>query len=126
MTNTDKLIAWLHKMAKLSTVELTGRFDEASRLSLTRLVEECIPVCPVPSDLDADEFADWILGLRKSEGEWNRALGAAILKAEDAGERGDSAVGAEGLTVFAAECPWLPLREIAQREASRHRRCEKG
>jgi hypothetical protein len=122
MTNMDKLIGWLHKMAKLSTSELTGRFDEESRLSLARLVEECIPVRPVPDDLDAEEFADWIHGLRESEGEWNRALGAAILKAEDAAERSDSASGAEILTAFATECPWLPLREIAQREANRHRR----
>ncbi|MBV7544397.1 hypothetical protein [Acidovorax sp. sic0104] len=122
MTNTDELMGWLHNMAERSASELIDHFDEKDRCSLSKLVEQCVPVRLVPDDLNAEEFADWIHGLKASEKEWNRNLGARILKAENLSEGGDRAKGAECLAEFAQECPWLPLREIAQIEAARLRK----
>ena len=116
----DKLIGWLHRMAKLSHSDLAARFDEANRDSLAQLVSRCVPTQSVPGDLAPEEFAEWVHGLRDSARDWNRALGSALLKAEDTHAGGDQSAAIELLEQFAAQCPWLPLKEIAEGEARRH------
>ena len=116
----DGLIDWLHRLAKLSHAELAAKFDVSAQTKLMKLVELCVSGVVVPTDLSAEEFAQWIHDLRDSERDWNRSLGVAILSAEDAHTAGDAAGAARSLRDFASQCAWLPLREIAEGEARRH------
>jgi hypothetical protein len=109
-------------MAKLSHAELAARFDLSTRTRLVQLVDLCVSGVAVPTDLSAEEFAQWIHDLRDSERDWNRSLGIAILSAEDAHAAGDAACAAKLLRDFASQCAWLPLRDIAEGEALRHER----
>lgn len=116
----DDLIGWLHSMAELAHADLVTRFDDECKESLSKLVNLCLPSQTVPADLSSEEFAQWVHDLKTSERDWNRALGAVIVKAEDAHASGDRVASVRLLSEFAAGCPWIPLKDIADGEARRH------
>ncbi|MFY9459281.1 MAG: hypothetical protein WAP57_05935, partial [Aquabacterium commune] len=101
--------------------ELVAQFDQSSDQRLRDLVAQCVVGLIVPDDLTAHEFAQWVHDIRHSHIEWNRALGQALLDAEDARANGHKNVAMHLLTEFAAQCAWLPLKGIAESEAQRFR-----
>lgn len=116
----DALIAWLYDEAELSHDDLVSRFDSAAHQKLKQLVDQCLIGQTLPPDLSAKEFAHWIHDLRSSERDWNRSLGNALLKAEELHAGGDQQGAITVLEQFAAQCSWIPLRDIAEGEAQRH------
>lgn len=117
----DALIGWLRDVGELPSSELVAQFDQASDQRLRDLVAHCVVGLIVPDDLTAYEFAQWVHDIRRSHIEWNRALGQALLDAEDARSNGDKNAAIHLLTEFAAQCAWLPLKGIAEGEAQRFR-----
>jgi len=116
----DDLVAWLHSMADLAHADLVARFDDECKESLSELVNVCLPSQVVPGDISPEEFAHWVHDLRSSERDWNRALGAMIIRAADAHASGNRDISVRLLLEFVAECPWIPLKDIADGEARRH------
>lgn len=116
----DALIGWLRDSGELTHAELIEQFDQSAHQRLIDLVQHCVEGLTVPSNLTADEFAHWVHDLRRSHLEWNRALGQALLDAEDAHADGKQNAAVQLLTKFAKDCSWLPLRDIAEGEAQRH------
>ena len=117
----DALIAWLREVGELPSSELVAQFDQSSDQRLRDLVAQCVVGLIDPDDLTAHEFAQWVHDIRHSHIEWNRALGQALLDAEDARANGHKNVAMHLLTEFAAQCAWLPLKGIAESEAQRFR-----
>jgi hypothetical protein len=116
----DALIGWLREVGELSDAELAAQFDQSAHQRLVDLARYCVEGVSVPVDLTADEFAQWVRDLRRSHFEWNRALGQALLDAEDAQSKGDKGTAVQVLTEFASACSWLTLRDISEGEAQRH------
>lgn len=108
-------------MAELAHEDLVARFDDESKESLSKLVRLCLPNQTVPENITSEEFAFWVHDLRKSERDWNRALGVVIVNADDAYANGNINTSVRILCEFVAECPWVPLKDIAEEEASRYR-----
>lgn len=108
-------------MAELAHEDLVARFDDETKESLSKLVSLCLPNQTVPENISPEEFAFWVHDLRKSERDWNRALVAVIINADDAYANGNKSTSVRILCEFVAECPWVPLKDIAGEEARRHR-----
>lgn len=117
----DALIGWLRDVGELSSAELVAQYDQSAHQRLHDLVANCVEGLTVPGDLTVNEFAQWVHDIRRSHLEWNRALGQALLDAEDARFNGDRNAAVLLLTKFATQCAWLPLRVIAEAEAQRFR-----
>jgi hypothetical protein len=117
----EDLIGWLHEMAAMGTAEIERCFDAAQN---SRLIEffnvHLADGYDAPEQLSASEFAKVILDLRESERQWNRALGDAIIKAEDLSSSGRRSEAAFLLKEFAEQCGWRSLKTIALSEAARH------
>jgi hypothetical protein len=116
----DDLIGWLRDAGELSHAELVAQFDQLTHSRLIDLAQHCVEGLTVPSNLTAEEFAHWVHDIRRSHLEWNRALGQTLLESEGACADGKIDVAVQMLTKFAAACPWVSLRAIANGEAQRY------
>jgi hypothetical protein len=121
MAELDDLTAWFHALAELPHDEL---IRQASPDTISRLQTHAarnILGYPIRSAMNPEDFAATVLALRHSEGSWNRATMAAILKAEDLHNAGQKAEAAASLEAFAKTCPWLLFQEVALDQGSHYK-----
>lgn len=119
--DVDQLIGWLHENAAVPLDGLAASVNEEQRCTLLALISTCFPSTILREGLSPEEFAQTVYALRENEGEWNRALANAILKADELYSRQDRAGAVEELHQFARQCPWLPYQEIALNQLERYK-----
>ena len=115
----DRLVQELHDLAELPSDQLVKRYDVGRCRWLGDLVRLCVPTQCVPTDLTPEEFALWIADLRENERAWNRRLGTLLLEVESDTKSGARTNALDRVRGFLKDCPWVPLKEIAQTELER-------
>lgn len=120
-TEQDELIGWLQGLRGLSESELLVAASPEALAKLQRLVATCIEGGTLPADPTPEEFADIVATLRENERQWSQFLGTALLQAEDAIPAKGREVAAAAMDLFAENCPWLLLREVARAQAASYR-----
>jgi hypothetical protein len=117
--STDELMGLLHDLALLSAEDLERTFScEQLQQRVIDVTHTNIPTVVEPHcQLSYAELYEWIQDLRRSERDWARALGDAILKANELADSGDRSGAYASLRKFAASCPWQPLCSIAETES---------
>lgn len=114
----DKQIGWFHEFSDLPREQLAAEATARNRAALSSFVEACLSGKPVLDALSSEDFAECVFELRASERAWNRALGDALIRADEV-SRGEAKVAAAtALHSFADSCPWSQFREIALDQAA--------
>lgn len=110
-------IDWFHSLAELGRDEIARRFSPVNLARLQAHVQLCLAGAELPWIGTPEQFAETVLDLRANESEWNRATMSAIIRADDLMLAGQAEEAVQVLQSFAASCPWLLFREVAQNQA---------
>lgn len=89
-----------------------------NRAALSSLVEACLHDKPALHALTPQDFAEYVVGLRANERQWNHALCDALIRADDLSHTEGEAAAASALRSFADSCPWSQFRKIALSQAA--------
>lgn len=108
---------WFHSFAKLGRGELARRWTPEMERRLKDHVALCLTGVEMPGARMPEQFAEVVIDLRASESDWNRATMAAIIRADDLVLAGQTEEAVHVLHTFAAFCPWVLFREVAQDQA---------
>ena len=120
MNEEDELaegIGWFHELAKLPIEELIQQATDITRTILKKFVIASLPGHVPPKNQPPAEFAATVLELRANERGWNRALGRALIDADDSRSEGDLQGAISILRSFAHSCPWKTFRDVAHIQA---------
>ena len=120
----DRIFGLLSRMAKLSRPELHLRSSQKNRATLSDVLRLCKTGQAPPENLTPDEFAQWLYDAQASVRDWSRALGDALLRAQELASTNSRLAAVRGLQDFAKDCPWSPFGEIAIGEIGRLRSSE--
>jgi hypothetical protein len=113
----DEGFEWFHELAKLPVEELIQQATDFNRTMFREFVVTSLPDHAPSENQPPAEFAATVLELRANERGWNRALGRALIDADDTRSEGNLQAAISKLRSFASSCPWKPYREIAQIQA---------
>lgn len=114
----DQQFGWFHQFAALPRQQLIAEATPENRAALSALVEVCLRDKPALDALPTEEFADYVLGLRANERQWNQALSNALIRAEYLSQSEGKASASSALRSFAESCPWSQFREVAVNQAA--------
>jgi hypothetical protein len=114
----DQMFGWFHHFADLPREQLAAQATAANRTALSALIDACLPETPALDTLAPEEFADYVLGLRANERQWNQALGSALNHAEDLFQSEGKSAAASALHTFADSCPWSLFRDVAHNQVA--------
>lgn len=117
--DSDAQVAWFHDLAAEVSDGLS-ELDAATRACLVQFVEAHLLGHPFSGAESESELIEIIRDLRANELAWNRALQAAILRADDAFGGGDAPRARQELEKFSRECPWRFFSEVALDQASQY------
>ena len=121
MSERDSLTDWFHALAERSSDALVG-LATVENIALLRLhVSRSTPDYPLPDTFETSDFAEAVVNFRESESAWNRAVMAALIKADDLFHEGSISEAAETLHAFAASCPWALFKGVALNQATHYR-----
>ena len=113
----DEGFEWFHEFAKLPIEELMQQATDSNRTIFRKFVIASLPGHVPPENQPPSEFAAMVLELRANERGWNRALGRALIDADDTRSEGNLQAAISNLRSFASSCPWKAYRDIAQIQA---------
>ena len=114
----DKQFGWFHQFADLPREQLIAEATADNCASLSALIESCLSDKPTLDTLSPDGFADYVLGLRVNERQWNQALCNALIRAEELSQSEGKVAAASALRSFAESCPWYQFRDVALNQAA--------
>lgn len=110
-------VEWFHQLAALPKGELLAWAGTESVSDLAEFVRNHVADCSVPERAPPREIVAFVVGLRGNEREWNRALQAALIRADDIKETSRDEAK-QVLQAFAVDCPWALFKEVAVDQAS--------
>jgi hypothetical protein len=119
-SNLAEQVEWFHQFAGQTLSELADQASEINRKAIARLVETCLPGYNAPAGQSPEEFASTVQELRANERQWNQALCAALIQADDLLKSEGSQAAAARLKAFASSCPWKLFREVANNQAANY------
>jgi hypothetical protein len=123
MTEESKLaeqVEWFHQFSGQSLSDLASQASEVNRRAFARLVATCLPGHSAPQGQSPEEFAATVQQLRANERQWNQALCAALIQADDLLKSKGWQAAASKLEAFAESCPWKLFREVANDQAENY------
>lgn len=121
MAERDSLTDWFHALAEHSADALVGLATDENIALLRLHISRSTPDYPLPEQFEATEFAKAVTTFRENESAWNRAVMAALIKADDLFKAGSISEAAETLHAFASSCPWALFKEVALNQATHYR-----
>lgn len=110
-------IDWFHQLAELGSDQIAARFSPDSMVRLQTHVTLCLEGAELPGISRPAQFAETVLDLRANESDWNRATMSAIIRADDLMLAGRTEEAVQVLLTFAASCPWILFRAVAENQA---------
>ena len=110
-------IEWFHDLAKLPVEELVQQATDINRRRFKKFVTANLPDHVPPDNQPPAEFATTVLELRANQRGWNRALGEALINAEDQRSEGNLQAAISVLRSFATSCPWKSFGNFARVQA---------
>ena len=113
----DERFEWFHELAKLPVEELIQQATDLNRAMFRKFVVASLPDHVPPENQSHAEFAATVLELRANERGWNRALGSALIDADDTRSEGNLQAAISNLRSFASSCPWKAYRDVAHIQA---------
>lgn len=117
-TRRTASIDWFHQLAALGRDEIAHRFSAENQTRLQTHVALCLDGANLPLIGTPVQFAETVLDLRANECEWNRVTMSAIIRADDLMLAGQTEEAVQVLLAFAASCPWVLFRQVAENQAS--------
>jgi hypothetical protein len=113
----DEGADWFHEFAKLPVEDLIQQATDINRTMFKNFVIANLPGHVPPENQSPAEFAATVLELRANERGWNRALGRALIDADDIRSEGNVQAAISTLRSFADSCPWKAFRDLAHIQA---------
>ncbi|WP_426390468.1 hypothetical protein [Variovorax sp. R-27] len=110
-------VEWFHDLAKLPDEELVQQATDVNRTRFKKFVTASLPGHVPPDNQPPAEFATTVLELRANQRGWNRALGEALIHADDQRSEGNLQAAISALRSFASSCPWKTFGDIARVQA---------
>ncbi|MFH0130042.1 hypothetical protein ACGLHS_07515 [Variovorax sp. VaC1] len=110
-------IEWFHDLAKLPVEELVQQATDHNRTRFKKFVTASLPDHVPPDNQSPAEFATTVLELRANQRGWNRALGEALIHADDQRSEGNLQAAISALRSFANSCPWKAFGDFAHAQA---------
>jgi hypothetical protein len=117
----DELIAWLHQVGDLPDEEILHAASPDSVAKLAQLLVHCVQGGAMQPNPTPEEFLDIVRTLRDNYRSWNQLLGDTLLQVTAVVAMKGTSVAVAVMEEFASNCPWLPLREVAQVQAANYR-----
>jgi hypothetical protein len=115
-SDSDAQIGWFHDLAEEVSAG-RSELDAGTQECLAQFVKTHLPGHPFSGAESEAELAGIVRDLRANELAWNRALQAAILRADDAFRGGNGVSARQELERFSRECPWRVFSEVALDQA---------
>jgi len=112
-------VEWFHDLAKLPVEELVQQATDVNRTRFRKFVTASLPGHVPPDNQPPAEFATTVLELRANQRGWNRALGEALIHADDQRSEGNLQAAISALRSFASSCPWKAFGDIARVQADK-------
>ena len=116
----DEQVEWFHQFSGQSLSDLASQASEANRKAFACFVATSLPGHSAPEGQSPEEFAATVQELRTNERQWNQALCAALIQADDLRTSEDWQAAASKLEAFAESCPWKLFREVANDQAANY------
>lgn len=113
----DDQVEWFHQLAALSEGELLAWAGTDYVSDLAEFVRNHVADYSIPERATPREIVALVVGLRGNEREWNHALQAALIRADDVKDTSRSEAK-QVLRAFAVNCPWVLFKEVAVNQAS--------
>lgn len=110
----DELMGRWHRLSEQSRESVAAMYNDEGRFLLESLRLQALGEKEPACFASAEEFAEYVVGLRANEKAWSNRLGQVLLQSDELVTQKRPQEAQQVFRDFIEECPWRPFWKIAE------------